>query len=256
MLPKGFFQKDSSNNGNALTSTPLLRVCEQESHLQALLVFAHIVSEDEVGEDVSEDEDEVKYFCRSLRLCCRFNYFHCVDPAAFEPFVPLFDADVCWYLAGVELWVASVLPGLLPQPAMTLLTMILCLSELQHSLWLLFFRLCSRYFWRRHCRLHSWDSGVLSFLPFIAVCSCFKQTARRKLYSQNRSVRMCPMGGPSVDFKQETKLRCRIPISTLTGRYRDYIQKYPFQKLYMDGLELPLNIATPQKLQNIGNSIF
>ena len=31
--------------------------------------------------------------------------------------------------------------------------------------------LCSRCFWRRCCRLHSWDSGVFSFTPFIAVVS-------------------------------------------------------------------------------------
>ena len=49
----------------------------------------------------------------------------------------------------------------------------------------------------------------------------FKQIARRTLYSQNRSVRMRTTGGPSVDFKnsriQETKSRCRVPISTLAA---------------------------------------
>ena len=44
--------------------------------------------------------------------------------------------------------------------------------------------LCSRCFWRRCCRMYSWDSGVFSFTAFIAVRACFKQIARRKFYWQ------------------------------------------------------------------------
>ena len=38
------------------------------------------------------------------------------DPAGWEPFVRMFDTDFCWHLAAVEIWVASVLPGLFLQP--------------------------------------------------------------------------------------------------------------------------------------------
>ena len=45
-------------------------------------------------------------------------------------------------------------------------------------------QLCSHCFWRWSWRLHSWDSSVLSFIPFIGVRFCFKQIASGKLYSQ------------------------------------------------------------------------
>ena len=57
------------------------------------------------------------------RMLLSFNHFHGgehylrFDPAAWEPFVRLFDTEVCWHRAVVRLWVASVLPGFFLQPS-------------------------------------------------------------------------------------------------------------------------------------------
>ena len=50
---KWCIQTDSNNKGNALIVNPLVRVCEQGSLVQALLILAHIISEDEVAGFVS-----------------------------------------------------------------------------------------------------------------------------------------------------------------------------------------------------------
>ena len=106
-------------------------------------------------------------------------------------------SDVCWYLAAVELWVTSVLPGLFLQPedfahdVFALHGEVEAFAQNCSLRWCCSFlsqaslvRLCSRCFWRRRCRLHSSDSAVFSFITFIAVRSCLKQIARRKLHSQ------------------------------------------------------------------------
>ena len=46
LLPKG---SASKNKGNALILNPLVRICEQGFHVQALLIFADIVFEEVAG---------------------------------------------------------------------------------------------------------------------------------------------------------------------------------------------------------------
>ena len=73
LLPKGFFPQQRKYR----LLNPLIRVCEQGSHVQALLIFTHIVSEDEVAACV-------KYFCRRGRRR-HFCFVSRTSPARFVP---------------------------------------------------------------------------------------------------------------------------------------------------------------------------
>ena len=88
-LPKGFFQQQNK----------YLRVKSTVKSLwtgflvQVLVVFPHIAFEYEVAGCVSA-------FVAGCVVVV-VSYYLRFDPAAGEPFVRLFDTDVCWHLAAI-----------------------------------------------------------------------------------------------------------------------------------------------------------
>ena len=146
------------------------------------------------GKKLPQKQKSTSAYTRTLQ-----EHYLRFDPAACEPFVQLFDmyTDIYWHLAAVELWVPSLLPVLFLQPATTLLTTFSRFkAKLKPSLrveafagvtlfshrqvLLVFVRAASEL--KRRCRLHSWDSGVLSvFIPFIAIHSFLKENCAQKM---------------------------------------------------------------------------
>ena len=139
--------------GSALILNPLIRVCVSRKftdlrlHIGFLLKLSHPLKQSnaytwtvrrEQGCHVQNSDDEVAGFRETLSvlLVCLF---------------------VCFCFSAQRLFRAS---RRIWSPR--------CDARLSHRLAILA-RLCSRCFWRRSRRLQSWDSGVFSFIPLIAV---------------------------------------------------------------------------------------
>ena len=115
-----------------------------------------------------------------------WEHFLRFDPGACEPFFRLFDTDVCLHLAAVELWVASVLLGLFHLPEYFFHDVFALHDGDEAFVGVALFSHRQVLFGFVHTAS---EDGVIDYtreiLPFIAVRFCFKQTVRRKLYSQN-----------------------------------------------------------------------